>query len=386
MGTQVWLRWRTIVGASLVACCLLFIAVRVTGFPDVTDYSHLVEQGVLPDSVHEQVTAWEAIWGDPYKPLTDLMPEHGYREWKIGGPAPRPPSALVLQIPLLLIPTSALMPVATVAVVVLLMWIGWLSLHIGGLTGKQMLWAMPLLLLSLPVVTSLLYSPLFGLLTVALILASWRYQDRPWAGVLLGISAALRLWPGLVIIGFWLNGRRRLARNAVATFVGLSLVGLLLPGVTLAGSIESLLAAKDAWLTHNMNSSLAVVLWPLGVAPIVSVVVASGIGIWLASRNRAHAVPITILAALLASPLSWPTYALAALPVFALYARLESPLPVLGLAGALASWSLWPSKWFGHLHFSVLVVMLALVAIPRTVDLTRLEPRPLDRESKLEHA
>jgi hypothetical protein len=360
------------------------MAFRVTGFPDVTDYSHLFEQDVFPDSAHERATAWEAVWGNPYRPLTEIMQRHGYEDWVVDGTSPRPPSTLLLQTPLLLIPTSVLMPFASVATVALLMWIGWLALRIGELTGKQMLWAIPFLLLSLPVMDSMLLSPVFALLAVALLLVSWRYQDRPWAGVLLGMSAALRLWPGLVIIAFWLNGRRRLARNAVLTFVVLSLAGLMLPGVTLTGSIESLIAAKGSWLNHNMNSSLALVLWPYGVAPIVSVAVASGIGIWLAARNKPHAVPIAILAALLASPLSWPIYALAALPVFALYARRESPLPVLALAVAVASWSLWPPKWFGHLHFAVLVVMLVLVALPRMVDLTRQETLSPGRDLALE--
>jgi Glycosyltransferase family 87 len=378
VGTRESSGWNPTAGVILITICLILIAFRVSGLPTVTDYSHLFAHGVFPDSAHERATAWEAVWGDPYRPLAEIMPEHDYKDWVTGGPSPRPPSALLLQTPLLLISHDWLMPVATGLTVLLLVWIGWLSLGLSGLSRRQAIWAVPLLLLSLPVISSLLYSPIMALLTVALLIASWRYRDRRWAGVLLGLSTALRLWPGFVIAGFWLNGRRRLALSAAVTFAVLSLAGLMLPGITLAGTIASLTAAKSAWLNHNMNSSLVVALWPVGVPPRVSVVAVCCPGLWLAYRIRAHAVPITIVVALVASPLSWPAYALATLPILGLYARHESPWPVVGLMAGLATWSLWPTSWIGRIHFAALVVVLILVARPRTIDLSELEPVTLE--------
>lgn len=369
MGAHRNVRWKTALGVVAIVGCLVFVTLRLTGFPSVTDFSALTSNGVTPDSIHERAVGWEAIWGDAHRSLDEILPEHGYEEGATGI-SPRPPSALLLQTSLLLIPERALMPAVSLIVVVLLMWIGWLARAISGLEVTRFLIGASILLLSLPVLTSLAYSPVFALLAVALLLAAWRYQDRPWAGFLLGMSAALRLWPGLVILGFWLAGRRRLARDAALTFFGLNLVGLMLPGVSFAGSITSLLSAKDTWLNHNMNSSLALVLWPFGVPPVVSLLAVCALGTWLAVRNRAYAVPITILAALLASPLSWPAYGLAALPIGALYARFKSPKTMLLIAGWLACWSLWPSHWLGHVHFVVLVAMLALFARPRPLDLT----------------
>jgi alpha-1,2-mannosyltransferase len=373
----------TIFAIVAISACLAFMTIRLTGFPPASDFSFLTAKGVYPDSIHERALGWEALWGDPYRPLGEVMSEHGYAGWA-GSVSPRPPSALLLQTTLLVIPRRAFMPTMALLVAALLVWVGWMSQKISGLDPWRFLTGAALLLMSLPVLTALTYIPALGLLAVALLVASWRYQDRRWAGILLGVSTALRLWPGLVVLGFWLTGRRRLARDAIGTFLGLSLLGLLLPGVTVGGSIDSLLTGGDFWLNHNMNSSLALVLWPLGVPTVLSVVLVVAVGLWLAARNRAYAVPITILAALLASPLSWPTYALAVVPVAALYARWKSAATILCLCGALATWPLWPSQWFGHLHFAVLAVMLVLVVRTRALDLTRLETRSDDREVVLE--
>jgi len=361
---------RTVVGVIVGIVLLLGMTYSLTGFPVVIDYSPVLERGVFPDVIHERATAWEAIWGDPYRPVGEILEDHGYTG-QGGEVSPRPPSALLLQTPLVLIPQGALMPVVTIAILLLLTWIGWLVHTISGVEPWKLLWTLPLVIISLPIVATLSYSPLFGVLSVALLLASWRYQDRPWAGILLGLSAALRLWPGLVIIGFWIAGRRSLAYKAVATFLVVSFAALLLPGVELGASIASLLEAESNWLNHNMNSSLALVLSPYGVPAFAAIGVASVFGLFAANRNRAYAVPITIIAGLIAASLSWPTYALAAVPVAALYARTRSPVPILVMAVPVAFWSLLPSKWFGHLHFVALLMLLILVSQSRTLDLRR---------------
>ena len=330
---------RTVVGAVVGIVLLLGMTYILTGFPVVTDYSSVLDRGFFPDVIHERASAWEAIWGDPHRPIAEIMEDHGYQGLS-GGIAPRPPSALLLQTPLVLIPQDALMPVVTIVILLLLTWIGRLVHTISGVELWKLLWTLPLVIISLPIVASISYSPLFGVLSVALILASWRYQDRPWAGVLLGLSAALRLWPGLVIIGFWIAGKRSLAYKSVATFLVVSFAAVLLPGVELGASITSLLEAESTWLNHNMNSSLALVLWPYGVPAFAATIGASLIGLFAAYRNPANAVPITLIAGLIASPLSWPTYALAALPVAALYARTRSPIPILAMAVPVGFWSL----------------------------------------------
>jgi hypothetical protein len=356
----------TALGVILTFGLLLVITYVLTGFPTSTDYDQLLSRGVFPDVLHERATAWEALWGDPYRPLSEMMPDHGYEV--TGSVAPRPPSALLLQTPLVLIPRAALMPTVLVAILALLVWIGWLVQAISRVEPWKLLVATPLVLISLPVFSSISYSPLFAVLTVALILISWRYQDRRWAGVLLGVAMGLRLWPGLIVIGFWIAGKRRLALTASISFVVLTVLGLLLPGVDLESSISSFTNVTDDWLNNNTNSSLALVLWPYGIPPVVATALVALIGVIAAFRNRERAVPITIVAALIASPLSWPTYALVVLPVAALCVRRLPRLAAIAISAPLAMWSLVPTKWIGHAHFMALAALFVLVVSrPRLV-------------------
>ena len=352
----------------LVPIVLLFgLVFLLTQFPLETDYLHLVERGIVPDVLYERAAGIEAVSGDPYRPTTELIAEHvdpslaeALPADAPAGEAPRPPSALLIQTILALLSIEALMPVITVATMAVLVWIGWLVVRISGATPKTMLWITPLALVSLPVVVSISHSPILGLLAVGLLLASWSHRNGSWAGLALGAATGLRLWPGLVIVGFWLTGKRRLAYTALGAFLALNVVALTLPGIDLDQSISSLAHGQLEWINHNMNASLALVLLPYGVPPLVSTVVAVLIGLVAAVRNKALAVPITILAAIIASPLSWPTYALAALPLAVLYAHVRSLVPILVLTVPAVTWDFLPAKWLGHVHFVVLAVLFVL--------------------------
>ena len=85
----------TIVGIVAISACLLFMAIRLT-VASASDLDALTANGVYPDSIHERALGWEALWGDPYRPIGEVMSEHGYAGWS-GSPSPRPPSALLLQ-------------------------------------------------------------------------------------------------------------------------------------------------------------------------------------------------------------------------------------------------------------------------------------------------
>lgn len=128
----------------------------------------------------------------------------------------------------------------------------------------------------------------------------------------------------------------------------------------------------------DANASLALLLSRFGVPAVATVVVGSAVGVWLAVRNRPHAISITVVAALLASPLSWPTYTLAALPTGALWWRRGSTL-VLVLASPLFLWFLSP-RWRGHFILASLVVLLGLVShieqAPVPKNASSVEPDP----------
>lgn len=259
------------------------------------------------------------------------------------------------------------MPAVVVITFVLLLVIGRLTQLISGIRLEKLLWAMPILVMSLPVVASVAYSPLYGLASVALILGAWARDDRPWSGILLGLAICLRLWPGLIAVGFWASGKRRVVYESAATFVLLNLVGLALPGVTLNGSIASIVQGGSQWIDNRMNMSLVAALALIGVPIAISSILIAATGALLAFRNRGLAVPITVFVGLLASPLSWPTYALVVLPMAALYARLRSNIPVMALAVASASWSFAPHDLIGRIHLLIVVASLFLMASIRNV-------------------
>ncbi len=188
--------------------------------------------------------------------------------------------------------------------------------------------------------------------TVVLILISWAYADQEWAGVPLGIAAAMRLWPGLAIIGLWISGRRKAAYIALAVFIGVNTLGLLLPGVTLEGSLSALIQGGGDWIDHNQNASLAQVLSRFEVPVAVSTLVATAVGVMLAIRKPSQAIGICVVSALIASPLSWPTYMLAALPILVSWWRAGGRLPVAILSSPLLLWIGAPTRWKGHIGIS----------------------------------
>jgi len=338
---------------------LATMAWALTGFPLVLDASRLAQYGVSPDIFHERVMASEALIGDPYRPLQELMAQHEFPS--TGGVTARPPSTLLLQLPLLAVSERLLFPFAMVVVLGSLVMIGWQTGVLSNARPGWLLWLSPLVF-TLPVLSSLSYLPVFGLLAVFLILTAWGSQDATASGLALGVATSLRLWPALVVVGFFLAGRKKAAAIAGGTFVSLNLIGLLLPGVSLEGSLLSLVQGADDWLYHNQNASAALIPARLGIPAFLSIGVVVALSLALALRFRHDAIPITLIAALLASPLSWPAYVLAALPVGALFARRVSGLPVAILIAALLSWRLIPPSWIGRLHFLVLLTLLMLVA------------------------
>jgi hypothetical protein len=167
-------------------------------------------------------------------------------------------------------------------------------------------------------------------------------------------------------VGFWIAGRRRAAYIATAVFVVVNAVGLLLPGVTLEGSLHALTQGGGAWIDHNQNASLALILSRFDVPVVVSTLVASVVGVTLAIRNPRQAIAICAITALIASPLTWPAYLLVALPILVSWWRAGGRLPVAILSAPLILWVGTPTGWKGPIGFAVLVVLLVYCGFVRS--------------------
>jgi hypothetical protein len=112
--------------------------------------------------------------------------------------------------------------------------------------------------------------------------------------------------------------QRAVVRTTVMTSALLTLFGLLLPGVTLEGSVASLIAGGSAWVGRGHNGSAAAWLSDLGVVGVVIGMSATlciyAIGL-IRSRDLRSDIMWTLPLALVASPLTWLPYLLVLVPV-----------------------------------------------------------------------
>jgi len=178
--------------------------------------------------------------------------------------------------------------------------------------------------------------------------------QRRWSGLLIGVVAAVKLTPLVLVVLLVLVGRRSAAVRAVAAFVGCTVVGLVLvPGGPSYWTDDLLRAGRvgPPELAHNqslygvltrlLGHEPSTVLW-LGVA----VPVAAGLVVLAAAWWRRHdqvlATCLAALAMLLASPVSWSHHWVWAVPVaLALWERSRGGA-VLWVAVFVTRPILWP--------------------------------------------
>jgi hypothetical protein len=101
----------------------------------------------------------------------------------------------------------------------------------------------------------------------------------------------------------------------LAWATALTLVGLMLPGVSIGDAIDAMSQSGEVWFSLPPNGSVAAVISAVGIDMWTSVAIASMLGIGLLIlavagwRQRALADPMPwLLVALLAIPVSWVSY------------------------------------------------------------------------------
>ncbi|MGE5233566.1 MAG: glycosyltransferase 87 family protein [Acidobacteriota bacterium] len=212
------------------------------------------------------------------------------------------------------------------------------------------------------------------LLAAALLLA----ERRPGvAAALVGVGAALKVWPGLLLAG-WLGRVRALAVGVVAAAAGLVVAGLLLGALTPPPHLPQ---SAGYWMGSPafLNASVAAVAvrftYPLSIEAAPRVLaewqsatdagyaldgrrakVSLGVALatlclgllalgrasfWSNPEGRQWAIPSLVALALLASPISWYHYQICQLPALA------------GLA-----WSAWQRRRAGTLLGLALLTVL----------------------------
>lgn len=144
--------------------------------------------------------------------------------------------------------------------------------------------------------------------------AAWR-GDWKWAGVVLGVVAAVKLWPAILIVAVLALGRRKIAAVATATAGALTGFGLLLPGVSVASTLSALDGGGWATLNADSNLSLSTLLSYIGI-PEFATVAAAVVLVWFCRRfGVRRGFGYAVVLGLLASPITWGQYWAAAVPL-----------------------------------------------------------------------
>lgn len=276
----------------------------------------------FPDGASDKYTAL-AAWtgGDPYQPMDRLAAEYGFYPTGHPAPHPRPPAALLVQGPMVFVADSWIIPVMSLLSVAAVTFVFWGAARLSRFPASVFVAAAAVYLAA-----SDYWYASSGLIVAPLIVGGWLLLERrpEWAGGLLGVATAVKLWPLAVVVALLTrSGLRRAGLWGVATAVGLTTVGLLLPGASVDGTLTAGSTAAYFFSESSLNMSLPGVAVSLGV-PLIVGSAAAGL-LWLfgirAARNSDELVGWAVVAGICASPVAWGTYWLAAIPVAAMFAR-----------------------------------------------------------------
>ncbi|WP_415950296.1 glycosyltransferase 87 family protein [Streptomyces sp. KLOTTS4A1] len=309
-------------------------------------------------------------------------------------PTTYPPFAALLFTPLTLLGIPEMRTFATGFNLLLVLALAYLALRLTGVEERvkrlaPALFVAAALVWCEPVWTTLRYGQINLLLAVLVLWDLTRRADHRWAGVGIGLAAAIKLTPALFAVMLalagiatavrriragrpWWNSHLRRAVTAAATFLVVTLASaVVLPYDSKRFWTEVVFSAdRPGQIEDTANQSLRGVLarllhttdpglWWVGAAAVVAVC-----GLALAVRSlllgrTAWAVTACAVTALLISPVSWSHHWVWAVPVLMLLAaevRRRGGRALRAGTGAVAavffSYSLW---WVPHAGTSTTV-------------------------------
>ena len=202
-----------------------------------------------------------------------------------------------------------------------------------------------------------------NLLLMLAVLVDLLHPERRWSGVLVGITAGVKLTPLVFVVLLVLVGRRTAAGRALATFAGTVVIGFLaMPGPAASYWTDGLLDADRVGppaLAHNqsvygvltrlLDGPPSTALWLTIAVPLAVGVLLVGAAWW----RRGERVLGTCLAAvsmLLASPISWSHHWVWAVPVALVLWERHRWGAVAWTAVFVARPILWP-PWGEHREY-----------------------------------
>jgi hypothetical protein len=337
--------------------------------------------GYLRGGTADWLVAKEAwLGGDPYVPLDQLAEQRlGWRDVTPTEVHPRPPSALFLLGPLALIPVSQVtLALAILGAVGLSLWVVASLRWVGSPPWAEVL-IVPLAL-SAPAV----YSALWGShipIVAAFLAMSLLWERRPAlrAGGI-AFASGLKLFPFLLAFGDKRRGVRVVLLSA-ATFLGLTSLGLALPGVDLGAAVSALINAPGNYGASDVSLSLTSVLgWGPGavIFPVVGVAL-----VMVASRrlSQAGTTALSLILMVILAPYAWPEYMILWLPAL-LYLWRLGMVAKLGVLASLAAVALTRDgrvQLIAGIVLAIFLVRSELSSPPRDRPMVESAPRPKAR-------
>jgi alpha-1,2-mannosyltransferase len=171
----------------------------------------------------------------------------------------------------------------------------------------------------------------FGQVNILLMLAvllDLLGPDRRWSGVVLGITAGIKLTPLAFVVLLLVVGRRAMAGRAMLTFAATVAIGFAVApsyaasywthGLIDAGRIGPPALAHNqsvyGALTRLLDHRPSIAVWLAVALPVSAAVLAVGAA-WWRRGDRVLATCITALAMLVASPVAWSHHWVWAVPM-----------------------------------------------------------------------
>ncbi|VTS01086.1 membrane protein : Putative conserved integral membrane protein OS=Planctomyces maris DSM 8797 GN=PM8797T_17824 PE=4 SV=1: DUF2029 [Gemmata massiliana] len=315
------------------------------------------------DFSQEWLSARNFWTGAPvYSPQRDAMLRHSgldtpYFEAEMKWNA-HPPVAVLVALPFGLITDYAAAHLVWNCVTFFLFVLGFVLLarELGiDVRGGAAFWALALIV-SWNAIHQHLFQGQLGFLIAFLLIVGWIADHRGHqtaAGIAVGIAAAMKVFPGLVLVYFVAAGRWRAVAVALLTGVLLHAVALALFGPAafetyVRDVLPSLGRFQDSWLNVSFTGYWRRIGFALG-APAVGVAVAVAcrllaiVAIWWVGRSavgaddRGRAFALAVVGMLLASPIAWTHYfVLLVIPLLFLWQRLPSGLARVALVAVTA--------------------------------------------------
>ena len=296
--------------------------------------------------------------------LLDGLPVYDLRDPVNDLPFTYPPFGAVAAVPLSWLPAwlaAALWTgasVAALAVVVVLV-----RRALGHPTSGWLVAALTVGALALEPVWQTLTFGQVNLLLMLAVLVDLLHPERRWSGVLVGITAGVKLTPLVFVVLLVLVGRRTAAGRALATFAGTVVIGFLaMPGPAATYWTDGLVDADRVGppaLAHNqsvygvltrlLDGPPPTALWLAVAGPLAVGVLLVGAAWW----RRGERVLGTCLAAvsmLLASPVSWSHHWVWAVPIALVLWERHRWAAVAWTAVFVARPILWP-PWGEHREY-----------------------------------